>query len=100
MSKRYEGKPYPYWYAYHPQWDEFLAGGKRRFFVLGCMDLDRAFAIPRETLQPILPKLNQTIRDTSAYWHIHLAETPDGIAIVVPGGRPLPLEKFAFLVSE
>lgn len=100
MSKRYEGKPYPYWYAYHPQWDDFLAGGSRRYFVLGCMDVDRAFAIPRETLQPVLPMLNQTIRETGAYWHIHLTETPEGIAIVVPGGSSLSLEEFAFSLLE
>ena len=62
MSKRYEGKPYPYWYAYHPQWDDFLAAGKRSFSVLGCMDLDRAFAVPREALQPILPEPDHSRR--------------------------------------
>jgi hypothetical protein len=100
LSKRYEGKPYPYWYAYHPPWDDFLADGERSFFVLGCMDLDQAFAIPRTVLQPILPKLHQTIRDTGAYWHIHLTQSPGGLAIVVPGGEPLQLAEYAFLVES
>jgi hypothetical protein len=100
ISKRYEGKPYPYWYAYHPQWDEFLAGGERNFFVLGCMDLDEAFAIPREALQPILTKLNQTKRETGSYWHIHLAEGGDGLAIVIPGDQAFSLKNWAFPVSS
>lgn len=99
LSKRYEGKPYPYWYAYHPQWDEFLIGGKRGYFTLGCMDLDEAFAIPRDALLPILPHLNQTVRETGAYWHIHLTESSEGLAIVVPGREPLQLSKFAFKVE-
>ena len=39
VSKRYT-KPgtYKYWYAYHPEWNEFLTEGKRGYFALGCMD--------------------------------------------------------------
>jgi len=100
ISKRYEGKPYPYWYAYHPPWDEFLAAGERNFFVLGCMDLEIAFAIPREELQPILPKLNQTRREAGYYWHIHLTEMGDGLGIVIPGEEPFSLKRWAFPVSS
>src|SRR6476660_3072884 len=40
ISKRYTKRSsYPYWYAYHPQWDEFLRDGNLSFLVLGCMDL-------------------------------------------------------------
>jgi len=45
ISKRYP-KSYLYWYAYHPEWNEFLKEGRESYFVLGCMDLDVAFAIP------------------------------------------------------
>src|SRR5271166_5605170 len=51
VSKRYT-KPgaYKYWYAYHPEWNEFLNEGKFGYFVLGCMDLKIAFAIPHGEL--------------------------------------------------
>jgi len=101
LSKRYEGKnQLPYWYAYHPQWDDFLRDADRSFFVLGCIDRDQAFAIPRQALVPILPKLNQTVRDTGAYWHIHLAEGPKGLSIVVPNyPDAFPLADFALTLK-
>src|ERR1035437_2170889 len=46
VSKRYEGDYQPYWYAFHPKWDEFLADGKEGFFIISCMDRDDAFALP------------------------------------------------------
>ncbi|HEY0149015.1 MAG TPA: hypothetical protein VGB70_08410 [Allosphingosinicella sp.] len=97
ISKRYEGKNQnPYWYAYHPQWDAFLKDADRSFFVLGCMDLNRAFAIPRRALLPILPNLHQTQREQGAYWHIHLTEEKGGLAMVIPGAvSGLSLEQFS-----
>lgn len=98
ISKRYEGKGQnPYWYAYHPQWDDFLEGADRGYFVLGCMDLERAFAIPRDVIRSVLPKLHRSVRDTGEYWHIHLVEKSGAIEILIPnqpGG--LPLEQYAF----
>jgi len=98
ISKRYEGKNQnPYWYAYHPQWDEFLAPAERSFFVLGCMDLRRAFAVPREAIRSILPKLHQSVRESGAYWHIHLVERHSGIEILIPNSpRGFSLEQFSF----
>ena len=56
MSKRYAGKNQaPYWYADHPQWDTFLGEADRGFFVLGCMDLEMAFAVPHAAMKPLLP---------------------------------------------
>jgi hypothetical protein len=60
ISKRSTKGTYPYWFAFHPQWDEFLADGTESFFVLGCMDLEFAFAIPLDVLRSHLPALNTT----------------------------------------
>ncbi|WFU21018.1 hypothetical protein QA649_23130 [Bradyrhizobium sp. CB1717] len=96
VSKRYTRGSYPYWYAYHPQWDEFLGGGSKAFFVLGCMDLNAAYAIPLDVLRKHLPALNTTTTERSTYWHIHLSETPNGsIALQLPKtSRQLSLEDF------
>lgn len=98
ISKRYEGKGQnPYWYAYHPQWDDFLEGVDRAYFVLGCMDLERAFAIPRDVIRSILPKLHRSIRDAGEYWHIHLVEKNGDIELLIPNQTSdLPLEQYAF----
>jgi hypothetical protein len=75
ISKRYtRSGSYRYWYAFHPQWDEFLREGKIGLFVLGCMDQRFAFSIPWNVLNPLLPYLNTTTTERSTYWHIHIGE--------------------------
>lgn len=98
ISKRYvKRSAYPYWYAYHPQWDEFLAEADQALFVLGCMDLDTAFAIPRTDLASRLHALNTTTRDDGThYWHIHIVERAAGqYGLALPKlGTVLPLDPF------
>jgi hypothetical protein len=76
VSKRYTKRgSNPYWYAYHPAWDEFLGEGRDSFLVLGCMDLSFAFAMPLKIIRTNLDALNTTTTERSTYWHIHLVET-------------------------
>jgi hypothetical protein len=98
ISKRYTKRPgYPYWYGYDEAWEEFLAEGKKSLLVLGCMDLDVAFAVPWGTLQSILDGLNTTHKDDDHYWHIHLSSpAPGQFAILVPKRDTiLRLEEYA-----
>lgn len=101
MSKRYAGKNQaPYWYAYHPQWDTFLSEADHGFFVLGCMDLEMAFAVPHAVVKPLLPSLNTTTNKTgTTYWHVHLIEQPQGLAISVPRSTPLSLSSFQVQIT-
>lgn len=98
ISKRYLGRNQnPYWYAYHPQWDDFLNSAERAFFVLGCMDRSDAFAIPVDVIRSILPHLHRTVREGGAYWHIHLAEQEGALTIILPGSPAgLPLATYVF----
>lgn len=102
VSKRYTKGGYPYWYAYHPQWDEFLGGGSQGFFTLGCMDLPHAYAIPLNVLRAHLGELNTTTTERSTYWHIHLVEVGGGaIALQLPKvSRQLPLDEFRIVLEE
>src|SRR5262249_8578750 len=87
ISKRYSKSPStPYWYAYHPSWDNFLEGGTSAFLILGCMDRDAAYAIPREIFKSHLVDLNTTTEESgNTYWHIHLHESSNGeISIILP----------------
>ncbi|RYD68598.1 MAG: hypothetical protein EOP58_00105 [Sphingomonadales bacterium] len=100
ISKRYEGGS-PYWYAFHPAWDDFLSEGTRSFFVLGCMDRSEAFVIPVDELKPLLPFLNTTTtKEGSTYWHIHLVERASGVEMLVPKRSDnLSVQAFALPVS-
>ena len=101
MSKRYTGKNQaPYWYAYHPQWDTFLEEADRGFFVLGCMDLETAFAIPQAAMKRLLPSLHTTTnKGGTTYWHVHLIEHGASLAISVPRSAPLDLSPFKVIIS-
>ena len=87
ISKLYEDRgAFPYWYAYHPDWDAYLAEAEHGYLLLGCMDRDAGYAIPRDVLLPLLDVLNTTTRaDTGkSHWHIHLVERNDGLALLLP----------------
>jgi hypothetical protein len=101
MSKRYTGKNQaPYWYAYHPQWAEFLDAAERGFFVLGCMDLDVAFAIPQARMKALLPLLHTTAsKPGGSYWHVHVLEQAGSFAMSVPKGESLPLRPFRIVLA-
>jgi hypothetical protein len=97
ISKRYTKRgSYPYWYAYHPQWDEFIRDGREGYLALGCMDLPFAFLIPRKAISGALPALNTTTTDKGTYWHIHVVESrPGEYALLLPKeGRALQLDSF------
>lgn len=99
MSKVYATKT-PYWYAFHPRWDEFLGEVERGFFVLGCMDRDTAFAIPHKILKPLLSQLHTTsTKPGGLYWHIHLVDSQAGLALHVPQGERLLLDPFKVTCS-
>lgn len=104
ISKRYEKKGYaPYWYAYHPGWDAFLGEAEQGYFVLGCMDLDQAFALPLGTLREHLSHMNTTVKpDGATYWHIKIIEpSPGKFALQLPKtGNSISLEQFSFDVKR
>ena len=76
ISKRYDIQSKRYWYAYHPAWDEFLSDAKHSYVILGCMELDRAFAIPHNKFKEQLQYLNMTTKEelNKSYWHVAIGE--------------------------
>ena len=98
VSMRYKKLYQPYWYAYHPKWNEFLQDGDG-YLILACMDQDSAYAVPQKWLAANVVDLNSTVEeDGRSYWHIPLTTMDDGgLAINVPGiGRKYPLEPYRF----
>ena len=85
VSKRYDGGT-NYWYAYHPQWDEFLGAGNIGYFVLGCLDKEVAYVLPHAEISGQLSSLNTTSRDGKKYWHIHLEDDQEtGMSLILRG---------------
>lgn len=74
VSKRYtkKGTP-PYWYAFHPKWDTFLAEAETAYMVLGCLDLKVAFVLPLDVVQANLSDLSTSgEQGKDLYWHIKI----------------------------
>jgi len=85
VSKRYTTQGITkYWYAYHPQWNEFLMEGEKGYFVLGTTDLDISFAIPQKAMDEVLNDLHTTeIKGRSSnYYHVKIAELEDGNYVI------------------
>jgi hypothetical protein len=101
VSKRYSRRPSEtYWYAYRTNWNLFLTEADTGYFLLGCTDLDIAFAIPIQVLSEHLEELNTTTRDDgSSYWHISVAHRGSDFILHLPkarGKKHLSLSAFAF----
>lgn len=98
VSKRYKRNPgTPYWYAYHPGWHEFLRDGAEAHFVLGCLDLPFAFALPLPVLAPLLDAFNTTDKDDGErYWHVKIGQTgPDQYTLLLPKrSDALPIDEY------
>jgi hypothetical protein len=97
VSKQYVKRAStPYWYAYHPAWDDFLGDGSESYFVLGCMDLSFAFAFPLSVMRKHLDALNTTTTERGIYWHVHLVELQNGeYAMLLPKrSQQLPLKEY------
>lgn len=97
ISKLYP-KPeytYPYWYAFHPNWRDFIRNSNG-YLALGFVDTDAAALLPTQFIEHLLPMLNTTTRRTGEmYWHIHLIRTEaGGLAIRLREGPPADLAPF------
>ena len=76
VSKEYERRD-KYWYAYHPRQREFLADAQEAFFVLGCLDIKKAFAIPYKIMNEIASEMLTTSPkgdETKTYQHVVIRE--------------------------
>jgi hypothetical protein len=102
VSKPYGTTNPGYWYAYHPQWDEFLNEGEEAFFLLACVDSDEAFALPYKWITTQKQFLNMTDRGDRSYWHIHLATLDEGaLAINLHKKKEkVPLTKFQYSIAR
>lgn len=98
VSKRYESDYQPYWYAYHPKWDEFLAEGKESYFIISCMDRNEAFAVPYGWIEKNKTNLNVTDRGERSYWHVPITTLDGGTLAINTSkiGSKTALEPYRF----
>ena len=100
LSKRYKSDYQPYWYALHPRNLEFLKGTSESYLILGCMDLNVAYALPIQFVEGLLGDLNKTEKEDRHYWHLAL-QLEDGKLLLnlTKVGRKIDLAPYAFELS-
>jgi hypothetical protein len=98
VSKKYGSEYQPYWYAFHPKWDAFLAEAKEGYFVLACMDRNEAYAVPYSWMLANKRNLNKTDNGERSYWHVALTTLDDGKLAINTSkvGAKAPLEPYRF----
>lgn len=98
VSKRYESDYQPYWYAFHPNWDAFLAEAKDGYFILACMDRLEAYAVPYSWILANKQNLNMTNKGEKSYWHVALTTLENGALAINTSkvGAKAPLEPYRF----
>jgi hypothetical protein len=102
VSKRYERESRPYWYAFRPKWDTFLAECKDSYFILSCMDRDEAYAMPYSWIAENKKNLYVTDRGEQSYWHITFTTLENGsLAINLSKiGSKIRLAPFSFKLTS
>ena len=97
VSKPYERRD-RYWYAYHPRQMNFLGEAKEGFFVLGCADTNKAFAIPVDVMNDIASEMLTTSPngDESKKYHHVVIRHEEGRYFIFahPTKRELGIDKF------
>ena len=99
VSKKYTDGHY--WYAYHPDWDNFLGQGATGLFVLWCVGRTEAFAIPYKWMHSKLDALNVSENKITKRKHYQISVYPksDGqLYLRLNTGVDEPLESFSMSV--
>ena len=76
VSRRYEPGS-KYWYAYRTHQKEFLSEAKEAYFILGCLDTQRAFAIPYGKMNELALEMASTLPngdEARRYYHVRVKE--------------------------
>ena len=76
-----------YWYAYHTRQKDFLNETDDSFFVVGCLDVQKAFAIPKKRIDEIATGMTTSIPngdESKKYHHVYVREESGRYFIYAP----------------
>ena len=79
VSKNYEPLD-RYWYAYNPRQKEFLSEAEEAYFILGCLDTQKAFAIPYKEMNKLATQMSTTTPkgdEAKKYHHVEVKKDGD-----------------------
>jgi formylglycine-generating enzyme required for sulfatase activity len=102
VSKHHSGRRGRYWYGYKVKQHDFLTPDGHGYLVLGCEDLQFAFAIPASVLGSLRDQLYRTPAVGPVdYWHIDVIEpAPGSFALIVPNAAPIALDPYRVTLTS
>jgi len=101
ISKRYPKRANPYWYALNRKHLERMNEKGDGYYIFGCMDYSRAYAIPLDIVNKNVEYLRYTEKDKSFYWHVDLSLTDEGMVLKRPiASGDIYIEEFGFEISQ
>ena len=84
-----------YWYAFHPHYLEDVKEYAKAYVAFGCGTSDNVLLLEVKKFSEWLGKLNQTIKEDRAYWHVHLEQKNGSMKLLLKGGAsPVDLSDF------
>ena len=100
VSKVYDRRD-KYWYAYHTRQREYLSKASSGFFVLGCLDTAKAFAIPVEKMNNCAQYMLTTTpkgNEAKLYYHVVIRYEDNRHFIYVhPNQSKIDIEEFELI---
>ena len=100
ISKKYPKRASPYWYALNRKHLERMNEKGDGYYIFGCTDYTRAYAIPLNIVNEVIDYLRFTEKDKSFYWHVDLNLTDEGMVLKRPiASGNLNIEKYAFKIN-
>ncbi len=100
ISKLHSSNPNIYWYGLNLNHFERMKNTGDGYYILGCMEDNKAFAIPLYVIEKNIKYLNHTNKKGSFYWHIELSLTKKGTILKRNKSvSDLNIEEFSFEVG-
>ena len=88
VSKRHLG-PTDYWYGYHTEQQSRLVRAKEGYFVLGCLDMGRAFAVPVDEMNRMALHMNSKPKQgDNRHYQVHVQSTGERVFIHINNDLP------------
>jgi hypothetical protein len=83
-----EGNRDVYWFAFHPHQKEVLEAVQSSYVAFGCGSPNLLVMVPMSTFAGWLPNMNMTVKPDRMYWHVHIYNEGQRLALAQKGGIP------------
>jgi len=96
ISKKYETRSTPYWYALHEKPLTEMSKYTNGYYLFGCMDINKACALPLKFIKKTIVDLRTTDKDGHRYWHIDINVIDEKMVLKTSNNVDIDIEEYSF----